>query len=114
MNAGITQINMLNSVLWSLVSLDTATRYYLAIATTKDELIARIEGHKTNDVAYYAGRTITDAALTTVGIWRMLAGVSMIIAGIGGDILSAFGGAKFIKKRIISLDKIKSIIYWRL
>ncbi len=93
MNDGITEFNMLNSVLLSITSLDAATRSYLSIETTKDELISRIESLKTNDVAYYAGRTITDAALAFVGALGMLASVSTIISGIAGDTLSAFGEA---------------------
>lgn len=85
---GLDSVNTVQSVLLSIFGESAITNSYNSISHKKQDVVAWLEGMKTNDIAYYAGRTLTDAVLTVVGVAGVIGGVQTIISGLAGDLAS--------------------------
>lgn len=84
----IDSFNTINTILWSMTNIDAATKAYLSIAKTKEELIKRIEKLVTSDVAYYGAKLVTDAVFFTGGVIATVDGLVKILTGFGIDVAS--------------------------
>lgn len=62
---------------------------YQTVAYAKQDFLNKIYRMVTNDQAYYAGKTLTDAACVELGVLGTIEGLAAFLAGLTGDAASA-------------------------